>query len=42
MVITIVAVRSMFEDCKADANGLLFSIVDKHLRQVAEAETARR
>ncbi len=24
-------------DCKADPNGLLFAIVDKHVRQVAEA-----
>ena len=27
-------------DCKADPNGLLFAIVDKHVRQVAEARAS--
>jgi len=29
--------RGIAEDCKADPNGLLFAIVDKHVRRVAEA-----
>src|SRR5262245_34967940 len=29
--------KRIAEDCKADPNGLLFAIVDKHVRQVAEA-----
>ena len=29
--------RGIAEDCKADPNSLLFAIVDKHVRQVAEA-----
>ena len=33
--------RGIAEDCKADPNDLLFSIVDKHVRQVAEGATGR-
>ena len=29
--------KGIAEDCKADPNGLLFAIVDKHVRRVAEA-----
>jgi hypothetical protein len=29
--------RGIAEDCKADPNALLFAIVDKHVRRVAEA-----
>jgi YmgD family uncharacterized protein len=29
--------RGIAEDCKADPHGLLFAMVDKHVRQVAEA-----
>lgn len=32
--------KRIAEDCKADPNGLLFAIVDKHVRQVAEAVTS--
>jgi len=31
--------KAIAEDCKADPNGLLFAIVDKHVRRVAEAAT---
>ena len=31
--------KGIAEDCKADPNGLLFAIVDKHVREVAEAAT---
>ena len=31
--------KAIAEDCKADPNALLFAIVDKHVRQVAEAAT---
>jgi hypothetical protein len=34
--------KRIAEDCKADPNGLLFAIVDKHVRQVAEAATSAR
>src|SRR5262249_42876635 len=29
--------KAIAEDCKADSNALLFAIVDKHVRRVAEA-----
>ena len=29
--------KGIAEDCKADPNGLLFAIVDKHVRRIAEA-----
>jgi hypothetical protein len=29
--------QGIAEDCKADPNGLLFAVVDKHVRRVAEA-----
>jgi len=32
--------KAIAEDCKADPNGLLFAIVDKHVRRVAEAASA--
>lgn len=32
--------KRIAEDCKADPNGLLFAIVDKHVRHVAEAATS--
>ena len=32
--------KAIAEDCKADPNALLFAIVDKHVRRVAEAATA--
>src|SRR5262245_53426268 len=32
--------RGIAEDCKADPNALLFAIVDKHVRRVAETATA--
>jgi len=31
--------KRIAQDCKADPNALLFAIVDKHVRQVAEAAT---
>ena len=31
--------KAIAEDCKADPNALLFAIVDKHVRSVAEANT---
>jgi hypothetical protein len=31
--------KAIAEDCKADPNALLFAIVDKHVRSVAEAAT---
>ena len=31
--------KAIAEDCKADPNALLFAIVDKHVRSVAEATT---
>jgi hypothetical protein len=31
--------KSIANDCKADPNALLFGIVDKHVRQVAEVST---
>jgi hypothetical protein len=34
--------RGIAEDCKADPNSLLFAIVDKHVRRVAEAAAAGR
>src|SRR5262245_49577358 len=32
--------KGIAEDCKADPNALLFAIVDKHVRRVAETATA--
>ena len=29
--------KGIAEDCKTDPNGLLFAIVDKHVRRIAEA-----
>jgi len=31
--------KRIAEDCKADPNALLFAIVDKHVRNIAEAAT---
>ena len=32
--------KAIAEDCKADPNALLFAIVEKHIRHVAEGATA--
>jgi hypothetical protein len=32
--------KQIAEDCKADPDGLLFAIVDKHVRQIAKPTTA--
>ena len=33
--------KAIADDCKADPDGLLFAIVDKHVRRLAQPATAR-